>query len=242
MIKEALQYLIGLGQKEIKEVHGRPYATGDLRLISEPEVSPLQLHSLSGVVDYIKSNIDQACTSNDTSPWLIVIDSPTTLYLTTKADSLSYNRNTFLKCQALIPTIRLNGFLDAESFNIMLQSMFVKSVDRDLILSLVGNIKDENVLNTSDDGVSQKVTAKVGVSLVENKTVPNPVGLAPYRTFTEIEQPESKFVLRLKNGPECALFEADGGAWKPYAMNSIKQYFAIMLADHIQEGKVYVIS
>ena len=34
----------------------------------------------------------------------------------------------------------------------------------------------------------------------ENKTVPNPVGLAPYRTFTEIGQPESKFVLRLKNG------------------------------------------
>ena len=42
-------------------------------------------------------------------------------------------------------------------------------------------------------------------------------------------QPESQFVFRMKedkyDGVQCALFEADGGAWKLKAMENIKEYF-----------------
>jgi hypothetical protein len=242
MIQKALEYLVNLGRKEVKDVHGRQYATGDLGLVPEPEVAPIELHTLSGVVDYIKSNIDAASTLNGDSPWLVVITSPTSLFLTTKADDVTYGRNTFIRCNALIPSVRLNNFMDAENFNIMLQSMFVDDVDRAKVLKVIGNIKDENVQNTADDGVSQKVTAKVGVSLAQNISVPNPVHLAPYRTFTEVAQPVSQFVLRLKNGPECALFEADGGAWKPEAMANVKEYFKEQLSDLWNKGKVHIIS
>lgn len=54
--------------------------------------------------------------------------------------------------------------------------------------------------------------------------MPNPVYLAPYRTFAEIEQPVSKFVFRMESGPKAALFEADGGAWKNEAILKIKEY------------------
>lgn len=58
--------------------------------------------------------------------------------------------------------------------------------------------------------------------------VPSPVRLKPYRTFTEVDQPESNFVFRMKEdkyeGVQCALFEADGGAWKLHAMESIQEY------------------
>ena len=58
--------------------------------------------------------------------------------------------------------------------------------------------------------------------------VPSPCILRPYRTFLEIVQTMSKFVFRMKDsgsGVDCALFNADGGAWKLDAMNSIRKYF-----------------
>jgi hypothetical protein len=68
------------------------------------------------------------------------------------------------------------------------------------------------------------------------------VVLAPYRTFVEVTQPESDFVFRMQNGPRCALFEADGGAWKLTAMRHIKEYLQAALEKEIQEGKIVIIS
>jgi hypothetical protein len=55
------------------------------------------------------------------------------------------------------------------------------------------------------------------------------VRLSPYRTFREIEQPRSEFLLRVRSGSSegvvnAALFEADGGAWRHTAMTSIAEY------------------
>ena len=85
-----------------------------------------------------------------------------------------------------------------------------------------------------DDGVSQKATIKTGIASKGEVLVPNPVKLRPYRTFLEVEQPESAFVFRMRddNGRvECALFGADGGAWKNAAMKSIKEYLMFELQD-----------
>jgi len=85
-------------------------------------------------------------------------------------------------------------------------------------------IKEENVKYVGDDGVSQSAAIKVGVASVAEVVIPNPVILAPFRTFPEIEQPQSKFIFRMQTGPQCALYEADGGAWRNVAMESIKEY------------------
>ncbi|MEB9782308.1 hypothetical protein P4K16_30685, partial [Bacillus cereus] len=70
----------------------------------------------------------------------------------------------------------------------------------------------------------------------------NPVQLSPYRTFVEVEQPESKFVFRMREGARCGLFEADGGAWKLEAMNNIKEYLKEALAQEIESKKVFVLA
>jgi hypothetical protein len=70
---------------------------------------------------------------------------------------------------------------------------------------------------------------KAGVSRVTEIPVPNPVILAPFRTFLEIEQPKSKFVFRMRSGsesPSCMLVEGDGGAWKMDAMLKIKAWLS----------------
>ena len=68
--------------------------------------------------------------------------------------------------------------------------------------------------------------------------VPNPVRLRPYRTFGEIEQPESAYVFRIKDserGPAFKLVEADGGLWKNDAMKRIKEYMEFKLFEELEK-------
>ena len=102
--------------------------------------------------------------------------------------------------------------------------MFLKDNTIDDILKVVGNVKDESVRTHIDDGHTQQVTARVGVTKVEDVYIPNPVTLQPRRTFLEIEQPASQFVLRLREGIQCALFEAGGGTWKLDAIERIRDF------------------
>ena len=99
---------------------------------------------------------------------------------------------------------------------------------------VVKNIKGETVRNFGDDGVSQKVEIKQGIATVAEAVVPNPVVLAPYRSFPEIEQIESEFIFRMREGSgiEMALFEADGGAWRIQAIASVKRWIEKELKEN----------
>jgi hypothetical protein len=118
-----------------------------------------------------------------------------------------------------------------EDFIIGLQVHFVHTDARAAVLKLLGNVKDEAVQTSQDDGVTQTVQAKRGAVLADNVPVPNPVVLAPFRTFREVEQPSSAFILRLKTGgPSAALFEADGGAWRLEAVRRVSTWLQEQLA------------
>ena len=66
------------------------------------------------------------------------------------------------------------------------------------------------------------------------------VMLRPFRTFLEVEQPESEFLLRVDPDEGIGFFEADGGIWKLEAKKNIADYFKANLADLIEAGKVVV--
>lgn len=68
------------------------------------------------------------------------------------------------------------------------------------------------------------MTARQGVALKEMVPVKPIVRLQPYRTFLEIDQPVSDFLLRIGQNGRVSLHEADGGAWKLEAKNRIAQY------------------
>lgn len=76
-------------------------------------------------------------------------------------------------------------------------------------------------------------TLKSG-ALKEKGEIKPIVRLSPYRTFREIAQPESQFLLRIKTGDngavQAALFEADGGAWR----NEARLRIAAYLKEHIK--------
>lgn len=199
LTKEALDYLterdIRPEERKLK-INGQEYIidkNGEPVLV-EPVIykakEPIRLNTLSGLVDYIKSNID-----GFDDLILHVVDEK----LVELKGKLQPNgdRELLAIATAIVPEFDFDSYMDIESFNIALQSQFVKTDDRDILLKVVGNLKEDNVRSTGDDGISQAVTIKSGITTAENIKVPNPVILAPYRTFVEVKQPESKFIFRM---------------------------------------------
>ena len=219
--REALEYLVNLGEKKepIIELDQGTFSRVSLNRVTEPVASKLTVSTLTGLVDYIKTNVDQL-----KGKLLIQVKSPNevALYSPLNADR---EREKYVSAEAILPNnVTYERFLETERFNIMLQSAFVDNEDKAKLLKYTALITDDTVKNFGDDGISQKVTVKTGVASVSDAVVPNPVTLAPFRTFPEVEQPESKFIFRMKEGPSAALFEADGGAWRNKAILNIKAY------------------
>lgn len=222
--KEALQYVVGLGKAEVIDVKGHKYSTVALERIIDPAPAAIKATTLTSMVDYIKSKIDNKFSDK----LLIHVVSPSKVVLLSEL-RVDEARETYMEVNALTPDIYFGSFMDVEKFNIMLQSTFVSNADDDkeIVLKVVGNVTDNVVKDTSDDGISQAVTIKTGLAKKGDVLVPNPVNLAPYRSFPEITQVETPFVFRMRQGrenPEAALFEADGGAWRNECMNRIKEY------------------
>jgi hypothetical protein len=223
MIENALRYLVNLGngRKRELELNGLTYTNDDLHLIREPKASRIEIRTLTGLIDYIKAELD--ISQKHSKKLLVQVESPTEVKLYSELNNTK-DRECYISCSALVPRIYFDRFQELEQFNIMLQSNFVTNEDKKTLLKVTGNVKEEVVKNVGDDGVSQSVVMKSGVASVTEAIVPNTVQLAPYRTFTEIEQPTSEFVFRMKTGVEVALYEADGGAWRNKAMQDIKEY------------------
>lgn len=200
-----------------------------------PPPQPLVVHTLGGLCDYLDANRDQLTLSQIA----IHIVDHAHVEVRSPLQAPCAQRFTYARAEAL-PVLgdgfRFGEFLDAERFIIGVQALFVADDERARLLGLIGGIKESAVRDTLDDGVAQEVTARAGVALVTRIKVPNPITLAPFRTFREVEQPASPFVLRLKSGregerPQAALFEADGGKWKLVAIDLIRVFLRARLPD-----------
>lgn len=237
-INELKESGIKPSERLVSDGRGRVYGVdnnGRFDVLGGPEKA-LELNTLSGMVDYIKSGLDLTEGS-----YLLQIVDETQVEL--KTGLVEGGRKTLARSTAIIPKLYFDTFLDTEKLNIALQSNFEKTEDRDILLQVVGNIRDNNVKTIGDDGVSQAVTINQGVASAADVKVPNPVTLAPYRTFTEIYgQPESEFIFRMQEGPRGGLFEADGGKWRHTAIERIAFYLNDKLADLIEAKKIILIA
>lgn len=133
------------------------------------------------------------------------------------------------------------GFRDYETALIELRSKYQYTEDIDYIVRLLSSMTIENNVKSDDNGLSQQVTVRKGIALTENVSVKPIVKLKPYRTFFEVEQPESEFLLRISNDGEIGFFEADGGMWKMTARKTIKEYLIKELSKEIENNKIVVI-
>lgn len=225
-------------------IEGVQYSTTALIDVrkAEPVCEPVKIHTLTGLLEFVKLLIGAEREESDSFALHVVNHHEVRLVDAAIEGRFRqrelYASATFEELIGMAGGFQFGTFVDAEKFNVALQSLFIDSHDRARVLSVVGNLADEKVLNASDDGISQTVTGRAGVVTKAAVVAPNPVTLAPFRTFREIAQPESQFILRLQAGregglPNAALFEADGGAWRLKAIEFIAAYLRAKTAVRV---------
>jgi hypothetical protein len=250
MLKEAIKFLIDLSVQpydrfvtiEDSEGNERNFVTDcegnskEIKPLINRAAEPLRINTLTGLVEYVKANIER-----QNSKFYLQVFDEKTVYLKGVLDS-DGGRETLVFAEAITPKFNYGSFHNTEELIIAFQSKFTNTYDRNLLLKVIGNVKEENVRETGDNGISQAVTIKTGVASASDVVVPNPVSLAPYRTFLEVEQPESDFIFRMKDGPMGAVFEADGGAWRNQAINNVREYLKEELSAEIETKKITIIA
>lgn len=241
MIKDAIQYIVDdLSHAGRYMINGDEYSDKQLYRIDPyiPKADAVRMSTLTSLVEYIKAKIDAM-----DKRMIVHVINPETVELYSCLDE-KRDREHMVTVKAMVPDFDFNLFMNQENFCINLQSKFIddSDTDRALLLKFAGTVEAGTVAEYGDDGVTQKATVKTGIASKGDAIVPNPVRLRPYRTFLEVEQPVSEFIFRMKqdkyNGITCAIFEADGGAWKMAAMKTIKDYLQFELEDYKEQFTV----
>ena len=215
---------------ELSEPHTFNTDTGEyadkkvIRIPNELRAAPLTVYSLDGLAGYLQKFMPAE------KKYFVQVVSPTLVRVISDLDS-DREREILVEAVAEVPQIPFGKFLDNEAMIIAMQSMFTEEetllgmTDRYLVLKFAG----------TDDGITQKATVKDGIISKAEAIVPNPCTLRPFRTFTEVEQPASQFIFRMREDGDkrvlSALFEADGGAWKREARMNIADYLRGKMDD-----------
>ena len=243
MLEKAINKILSLAAPNIQVINDMNWSDKELHRINEDlRAKSISMNSLSSLVDFIKNAEDL----KNGMKYIIQVVSPTEVRLISSLDA-DRQRETLAEVSAEVPAFRYGSYIPNEEFIIGVQSKFMDSDaeqnDKPVILKFAGNVKSGTVAEYGDTGVGQKATVKMGAASLSEVEVPSPCYLKPFRTFTEVDQPMSSFIFRVKDdrnlGVEFALFEADGGAWKNEAKVNIKTYFEKELAG---VENVFVIS
>jgi hypothetical protein len=229
MLKEFVEKIVSLAEPSMRvEEDGRVYSDKQLVEIKTPLITPITVQTLAGLRDLYKLH-DRA----EQSVIIQIQDHSSVWMMAAEVDE--WNRRPALVHAQIpndAPRFRFGQWMDPDEFVIGLLTLFDDAAFGSVhakVVKLVSSLAAEAVTISNDDGYSQQVVTKQGmVSKTEEKVSPR-VSLAPFRTFHEVAQPSTDFILRLRSRsgqmPSCALFEADGGAWKMEAIKSIKEYF-----------------
>ena len=235
MLKEFAQYLVSLKDNKTYEIHGDTYSDRELIRVPKyiPRPSCFPVSGLDSVVKVVKEEMHKL-----TRPIFIRIDSATKVSAYTALDE-DMERDKFCEASCDVPGFR-DGWEDFDKAIIVLRSRFIPNDGTAYLLDLLSRINKESGVSTSDNGVSQTVEARSGIALKSMESINPRVALAPYRTFLEVEQPVSEFLLRLDENGRVGLFEADGGKWKLDAKANIYDYFCEAFQSEILSGNVVV--
>ncbi len=239
--------LISHLKPEFREANGLLYCNKEMFPIKRPEPEPIKIHSLRGLIEYcaefLMHDVHSEALGVDQN-FLAVVEGPEQVRLLSPLNTTTRQRETIVDVHRQRTSYPFGRRLSIESFIIAMQSQFIQDETTAAILKMFGRIKAGTEQMTEDDGVTQSVTVRKGIAKEGWEQVPNPVTLRPYRTFPEVKQPESQFVLRAytSDGLEAALYEADGGAWQEEATKNIQAYLLEQMSHRdVQLNNIIVV-
>lgn len=197
-----------------------------------PLATALIVSTLASFAEYLGRNMDAL----NLSVHVVHVAEPGKVLLVSSLESFHRRRETALMAHYESPALPyLDKWLSLEDATVGLMTVFTGQEGRDGLLAMLKSVKSERAEIREDDGLAQKVNVMAGVTTVATVKVPNPVLLAPYRSFPgELgAQPVSPFVVRLRDGQggvEVIFKSADGGAWEVAAVEAVAQFLEAKLA------------
>lgn len=241
-LRDAIDRIVGLAAPYTMEANGHTFCSKALVEVKADEYAPTayEVDTLDALVKLI---LTEGLTLG--RRLYVRVDSARKVTVTT-----TYNngelRNPYLRFPLYeavsdVPGVTIGNLMSQERAIVELQSLYGATPDRDYLLDLLSRIDVNEGVSSVDNGVTQEVNVRTGAVLKQATPVRPIVQLQPYRTFLEVEQPVSDFLLRVSKEGEPTLFEANGGAWKLEAKRSIAAYLAEKLADQVESGCVVVL-
>jgi hypothetical protein len=242
-LKEAMDYFLDKTEQKIFKIDNREYTSERLMPIQDPTPTPLAINTLTGIENWLEIEEHDDLIMNDSI--MIHVNSYKNVRILSWLQENWQDRHFFLDVTfEKEEEFQFNWYMDIEKFIIEARCHFEPTPELNSIINYVSNIRDEKVSTAKDDGIAQEVITENRIGRLEKTTINPIMPLKPYRTFLEIEQPTSLFLLRLKKVekslPEAALFKCDPGLWKLEAIERIKNY--ILDFDYVKKHNIPVIA
>lgn len=241
MLKEAIEKIVDMARPELHEVEGRTFAVGPEGV---EEVRPtldcpgtLTLTSLDALIKMVKTEA--------------LLDKSNPVYITIpthdRVETFFHPAQSFRNARLypyVVKATDVPGWGDDvqmgfEEAMIALRTRFQESSDSEYALKLLSDITTGSKVTYNDNGVATSIVTQSGVALQSNQNIRPIVTLRPYRTFQEVEQPASQFLIRVSERG-IKFVEADGGMWKLKARQTVKEHLEEALSAEIKNGLVVI--
>lgn len=246
MLKEFIKHIQETTQPLIREIDPE-IDTGSTFVITHDGVAQelrptidhpdtLVLHSLDALVKLVQTEA-----INIEKPLYITVPDHVTVRCFGSVQVMDRcHRQTYYEARATdVPGWGEKVQLGFEEAQIALRTRFQETPDTLYAMKLLSDICCGAKVVYNDNGIATTVTTQKGVALQTNEQIRPIVKLKPYRTFQEVEQPESIFLIRV-NDRTISFTEADGGMWKLTARQTVKACLEEKLASLVASGIVYI--
>ncbi len=241
MLKAFIEHIQNTTQPLIRSIEGSTFritSNGDVKEILPTIFHPdtLPLNSLDALVKMVRTEASE----QDTPLYITIPDHMTVrCFGQPDADTRCF-RQVYYEVKATdVPGWDSGVKLGFEEMQIALRTRFQETPDALYAMKLLSDITSGGKITLNDNGIATSVVTQKGVALQSNEAIRPIVKLKPYRTFQEVEQPESAFLIRVSERG-ISFTEADGGMWKLTARETIKKFLEERLGQEVSESSVII--
>ena len=239
MLKAAIEKIQELTSAKTFMIEGKTFADKPLEEVNVTPAKPdtVKLTSLDALVQIVKK--EAISTYSEHLFITVPFFNQVTCFTATHNIDNFIRFNLYEAYAVDVPGWDADVKLPFEQASIALQTRCQETVDRDYALRLCSQISCGGKVTYNDNGIATSVVTQKGVALQGTETIKPLIRLKPYRTFQEVSQPESIFLIRIDERG-ISFIEADGGMWKLAARQTVKKYLEEALQDEINDGRISV--
>lgn len=242
MLKAFIEHIQKTARPLIETVGGSTFritSDGDVKEILPTIFHPdtLPLNSLDALIKMVKT---EAPRYTKTPLYITIPDHLKVQCFTQPDPDKRCFRQVYYEANATdVPGWESGVKLGFEEMQIALRTRFQETPDAIYAMKLLSDITSGGKITLNDNGIATSVVTNKGIALQSNEAIRPIVKLKPYRTFQEVNQPESSFLIRVSERG-ISLTEADGVMWKLAARETIKKFLEDRLDQEVNDGTVII--